>query len=431
MQRKFVSVVAIILVVLMILAVLVSALGAFGASAVSLSELEKQISETKSAMTNLEENQTYLAERKQTLQAELAALESDKNTYEAQKAILDEQMDIAEQEIENVNEQITQCETMISDKEAQLILAVEQEAYQFERYTERLRAMEEDGNWTYISILFSAKNFGDLLTKINDVTEIIEYDQMVAEELAAARVAVEEAKADLEETKLVLDGKMADLRAYEAELTEDINEIQAQIDVLVANIVDTEAQYEDAFEAEAAAADQIAALAATLSDLTAAQKEEIARLEAAAAAAAASGSKVTYTTNVAASGIFMWPSANSTTITSRYGMRSNPVSGVYKMHTGLDIGASYGTAVLAAASGVVAQAGWNGGYGNYILVNHGNGNMTAYAHMSQLNVSVGESVVQGQTIGLVGSTGNSTGPHLHFEIYVNGTRTDPANYFSF
>jgi len=136
-------------------------------------------------------------------------------------------------------------------------------------------------------------------------------------------------------------------------------------------------------------------------------------------------------TAVIAEGLYIWPSAASDYVTSFFGTRLHPILGVYKTHSGIDIGAGYGTAILAAADGVVTTAAYDaGGYGNYLIIDHGNGNMTLYAHMSQMSVGVGQTVTQGQTIGLVGSTGLSTGPHLHFEVYVGGTRVDPLLYFS-
>jgi len=130
-------------------------------------------------------------------------------------------------------------------------------------------------------------------------------------------------------------------------------------------------------------------------------------------------------TEVIAEGFYIWPSAASDYVTSFFGTRLHPILGIYKTHTGIDIGAGYGTAVLAAVDGVVTTAAYDaGGYGNYIIIDHGNGNKTLYAHMSQMSAAVGQTVTQGQTIGFVGSTGMSTGPHLHFEVYVGGTRVD-------
>lgn len=136
-------------------------------------------------------------------------------------------------------------------------------------------------------------------------------------------------------------------------------------------------------------------------------------------------------TGVIAEGFYIWPSVASDYVTSFFGTRLHPILGIYKTHSGIDIGAGYGTAVWAAADGMVTIAAYDaGGYGNYIIIDHGNGNKTLYAHMSQLIVGVGQTVTQGQSIGLVGSTGMSTGPHLHFEVYVGGTRVNPLLYFS-
>jgi len=129
-------------------------------------------------------------------------------------------------------------------------------------------------------------------------------------------------------------------------------------------------------------------------------------------------------------GGFIWPSTDSVVITSVYGDRVHPISGVNRHHNGIDIGASWGTDVLAAANGTVTRAGYYESYGNCIIIDHGNGYTTLYAHMSQLLVSVGDTVRQGETIGLVGSTGDSTGAHLHWEVRYNGALTDPLSYFS-
>lgn len=128
-------------------------------------------------------------------------------------------------------------------------------------------------------------------------------------------------------------------------------------------------------------------------------------------------------------GGFLWPGYTSE-LSSEYGYRVNPVSGIYKLHTGVDVRASYGTAVWAAESGTVILAGWNGGYGNCVMINHGNGYTTLYGHMSSISVSVGQTVNRGQTVGYVGSTGNSTGPHLHFEVRASSTggTIDPMSF---
>ena len=150
------------------------------------------------------------------------------------------------------------------------------------------------------------------------------------------------------------------------------------------------------------------------------EAERLRKLAEAQAAAGATSSAPAVSMGGGGGAWMMWPSYTSY-ITSQYGMRVNPVSGIYKLHAGCDIGASYGSSIYAAAGGTVILAGWNGGYGNCVMVNHGNGYTTLYGHMSSIAVSNGQSVAQGQVLGYVGSTGNSTGPHLHFEVRASAT----------
>ena len=189
----------------------------------------------------------------------------------------------------------------------------------------------------------------------------------------------------------------ADADAQMAVLKEKQEESQRLVDSIKADI----ASFEKALKAQEAA--------------EAAAREEIRRLT--------QGSSGTYS-----GGTFAWPSV-STYITSPYGTRVHPVTGKVKTHTGIDIGAGMGTNIFAAADGTVLISGWNtGGYGNYVVIDHGGGLTTLYAHCSSLLVSAGQKVTRGQVIAKCGSTGMSTGPHLHFEVLKNGAHTDPYAY---
>ena len=178
----------------------------------------------------------------------------------------------------------------------------------------------------------------------------------------------------------------------------------------------------------------------TVSDQIAEQSRKEAAAAAAAAAAAkkkggsssssSSSSAGNLSSATLTSGTFTWPLPGYTNNSSAYGWRVHPIFGTRKFHKGEDIPAPTGTPIVAAASGTVTTAGWVSGYGNYTVINHGGGVMTAYGHQSAIRVSVGQTVTAGQTIGLVGSTGNSTGPHLHFEVYVNGSTQNPMSYFN-
>ena len=152
--------------------------------------------------------------------------------------------------------------------------------------------------------------------------------------------------------------------------------------------------------------------------------------EAAAAAGGANGGGGSGGGSVSGTGSFVWPVPSCTYITSRFGLRVHPITGETKSHTGLDIGAAYGATIVAADGGTITKATVYGGYGNCVMINHGNGYVTLYGHMSSIAVSEGQSVSQGDTIGYVGSTGLSTGPHCHFEVWYNGSRIDPEQFFT-
>lgn len=400
-RKIFITVMAVILALLMLVPLLASVFSATLAGAVSQSEIDK-----------LEDKATELEKKKKDLAAEIADLKEDQSEMMAKKKLLDDQAELTYQEILNVTAQIETYIILIAEKEVELEDAIEEEAAQIELYKARVRAMEENGSVSYIGVIFSASSFSDLLARMDFISEIMECDKNLSDDLERAKQAVALAKSELEDAKEKQEEAKVVLLNKEEELQGQINEASNIIAALSSNISANSAEYEKA-EADRAAVEK------EVEDLVA----ELARQEREAAARGQSSS-------IVSTGSYSWPSNNSNTVTSPYGMRTNPVSGVYKMHTGIDIGASYGTAVLASDSGTVAVATYNSAYGNYIVINHGSGNTTLYAHMSALYVSKGETVSKGQSIGAVGSTGNSTGPHIHLEITSNGSRVDPLNYFS-
>jgi murein DD-endopeptidase MepM/ murein hydrolase activator NlpD len=262
--------------------------------------------------------------------------------------------------------------------------------------------MCEQGDVSYLEMLFSAKNFGDLVDKIEIIQEISQHDKNIFDKMEATRLEIEAArdeiaalkeeqensKAELTSQKSALDKKQQEQKAYMKELENDAAAYQKVID-----------------QADAA-------------------MESLRR--------SISGSLSTASRGRAyVGGEFTWPTPSCYYITSNFSpRRKNPVTGIYKRHTGTDIGAAYGASIVAANSGTVTLAGWNSGYGNCVVIDHGGGRATLYGHMSSIGVSKGQTVTKGQQIGLVGSTGNSTGPHLHFEILINGSAVDPMQYFN-
>lgn len=360
----------------------------------------------------LKEQMEVISSEKEEIQNTIASLEGEHASVIAQKAALDEQNELARQEIELINEQIDIYDQIIANKQIELEEAEAEEAEQMEGFRSRMRSMEEEGTVSYLAILFEATSFSDLLSRIDIIREIMERDNELEENCIEARERVEEVKADYETTLSEQEAVKAELLEKKAQLESDI-EAASQ---LLIELEDDIAEYE-AFYAEKEAIE---------AEVDAEIRELLAELEAQQAAAEAAGQAG----NITGTGTYIWPLPGYSP-GSAYGWRLHPILGVMKFHAGEDIGAPSGTPILAADSGVAYPAVNPGGYGNYVLINHGDGRSTLYAHMTSYCVSYGETVTQGQVIGYVGSTGLSTGPHLHFEVRVNGNTTDPKSYFSF
>jgi murein DD-endopeptidase MepM/ murein hydrolase activator NlpD len=394
----------------MLFGVLFSVLG-MSASAVSQSEIDA-----------LEAQRDEIRSKQADVKEQLDALQTDMSSALDKKAALDEQNELNRQDIEIINEQIELYDALIEEKSQELDEAIETEQRQYDRYRERVRAMEENGNWSYISFIFNATSFSDLLSRLDDVLDIITRDQNLEAEYIAARENVQAVKAEYEEVQAQQEAKKDELLEEKAKLEEQIDAASEMIAALADEIDVYTAVYEESEAERAAIQEKIDKKVA-----------ELAAQEAAAAAAAAAANRPTTSTNTNttwnSNSSYVWP-AQSTYITSKFGYRLHPIFGTTKYHSGVDIGASYGTAIAAAASGTVTIAEYSSSYGNYVTVYHSDGTTTLYAHMSSMAVSVGDTVSQGQTIGYVGATGNVTGPHLHFEVRVNGSCVDPLQYFS-
>lgn len=377
---------------------------------------------TQSQIDELKEQRNVIRAQRQEKQAIVEALEAEKADVVAQKQAMDERNMYTLQQIQLNNQEIELYDEMIAEKAAELEEAQRLENEQLERYRARVRAMEENGGYNILAIISKSDSFSDMLTAMDDVGEIMESDRQLEDAYIAARENTESVKADYEDTRSELEDLKAQLKAEQEELEKDIEEaIQIILD-LENDLENRQAEYDAIMAAEDAANATIDKLVAELEAQRAA--------EAAAAAAAGGGGSGGGGGNANATGSFLWPVASYVYVSSRFGLRVHPITGEKKSHTGIDIASNQGTAVYASDGGSVTLAGWNGGYGNCIMIDHGNGYVTLYGHLSSISVSVGQTVSQGATIGAVGSTGNSTGPHLHFEVLKNGTRIDPEQFFS-
>lgn len=379
---------------------------------------------TQDEIDALKAQRNEITAQREEKQAVVDQLESEHAGVLERKLAMDERNMYTIQQIELNAQEIALYDNMIAEKGKELDKAIELEHAQLEKYRSRVRAMEENGNYNLLAMVLKTTTLGELLTAIDDIGEIMESDRELEDEYIAARENTEAVKADYEATKTELEGKQAVLRAEQEELEKDIEEAIQLILSLEEDIANRQAEYDAILAAEDAANARIDELVAELERQRAAE-----RAAAAAAAAANGGGGYSGGGGVTGSGSFSWPCPSSTYITSRFGPRTHPITGAYKNHTGLDIAANSGANILAADGGTVILAEVNGGYGNCVMIDHGNGYITLYGHMSGYACSEGQSVSKGDVIGYVGSTGMSTGPHLHFEVRSGGERIDPEQFF--
>lgn len=420
------------------------------ACALALGCLPRAQAASRSAIESLQSQQASLTVQKAELQKKLDGIRSSQGQALNKKNLVEQQLNVLKQQIQVSENLLAQYARQITEKEAELEQAKAKEAEYQAEFEQRVRAMEERGNVSYWSVLFQASDFSDLLDRIDMIGEIMDADDQVLDQLAEARQAVVQAKADLEasrqgqqETLAQQQSQQAQLQAQQAEVDQLIQEIATQGDVyakqiekleatqddVAQQIAEAEATYQKQLAAEKAAAEKAAAEKAAAEKAAQQQKQQSSG-SSASGSSSSSGSQSSQTT-ASASG-FLWPIASSHRVTSPFGWRTHPITGRRNLHGGIDIAAPNGTPIMASKAGVVVISQYGSSYGNYVVISHPDGTRTLYAHMSQRNVSAGDTVRQGQTVGLVGSTGSSTGNHLHFETWTgssSSSRVNPMQFF--
>ena len=421
------------------------------ACALALGCLPRAQAASRSAIEPLQSQQASLTVQKAELQKKLDGIRSSQGQALNKKNLVEQQLNVLKQQIQVSENLLAQYARQITEKEAELEQAKAKEAEYQAEFEQRVRAMEERGNVSYWSVLFQASDFSDLLDRIDMIGEIMDADDQVLDQLAEARQAVLQAKADLEasrqgqqETLAQQQSQQAQLQAQQAEVDQLIQEIATQGDVyakqiekleatqddVAQQIAEAEAIYQKQLAAEKAAAEQAAKAAQAAAQKAAQQQKQQSSGSSASGSSSSSGSQSSQTT-ASASG-FLWPIASSHRVTSPFGWRTHPITGRQHLHGGIDIAAPNGTPIMASKAGVVVISQYGSSYGNYVVISHPDGTRTLYAHMSQRNVSAGDTVRQGQTVGLVGSTGSSTGNHLHFETWTgssSSSRVNPMQFF--
>jgi murein DD-endopeptidase MepM/ murein hydrolase activator NlpD len=338
-------------------------------------------------------------------------LKSKKSSAEAEKAALADQLNTLIEEMDETTTKIAEKQEEIAEKETELIQAQIDENNQYESMKKRIKYMYENGNTQFIEILFESKSISDFLNNAEYITQISEYDRDMLDEF-------KETVKRVDDQKKVLESEKTELETLQAQLQEKQNEVSVLL----------EEKAEEISDLEAAIGENAAKLKALQEE---AARQQRMREEAAAAAAAAA--QQGNSSGGGTAGPSIPPSGNGTLsnpcpsayISSEFGGRASPGGIGSTNHKGRDYAAGAGSPIYAAAGGTVTTVAYNGARGNYVVINHGNGLSTLYQHCSATYVSVGQSVSVGQNIAAVGSTGASTGPHLHFEVWVGGVPVDP------
>ena len=424
-RKKLVSIFAGIMAALMLLSLIASIIPV--AHAASSAELKQELNDLK-------------AERKE-IQSEIDNLEGqiDDNMSEIEKIIvkksaIDQEISLLYQQMENINQQITAYGLLIADKQDELDEAKARHAELSAKNKERIRAMEENGKLSYWSVLFEANSFSDLLDRLQMVEEIATADQRRLEEMRKASQAVEEAqtalnaeKAELEATRAELDVLEEDLMVKRQEADAILVELNAKDDILE-DLLEKQHDADEALQAEIAKAEK------AYNEQKKKEEEEERKKQEALQQQQQQQQQQQKPDSTVTAGIKWTKPCSYIYLSSPYGYRVHPVYGTWKFHSGVDLAGPSGTPIVATRDGTVtmAKTGWNGGNGNYVTINHGDGFSSSYLHMLEnLQVSVGQKVKAGQVIGYMGSSGVSTGPHLHFTIYYNGNTVNPADYINF
>ncbi len=415
-RKLWVSILAGLLAAIMLLTLIVGMIPT-KASAASSSEIRNQLNQLK-------EEKKEIANQIKEIRGQHKANENEIENLVSQKNAIDQEITLLHQQVDNINCQLAAYALLIADKQDELDNAQTRLAELSAKNKERIRAMEEDGGLSYWSIIFKANSFSDLLDRLDMIQEINAADQKRLKEMSRVAELVESAQAELQSEKAELEVVREELDVAELELAQK----RAEADEILTQLIAKGKEFELMIDASEALQDELMKeIAQAEKDLKEAEYQEWLATYV-PPTTRPSGTDTTPSTDIPSSSGWVSP-VKSYTLTSPFGMRKHPILGYERMHNGVDMAAPQGTPIYAAKSGKVTTTSYqSGGAGYYVSINHGDGFSSVYMHMTHYIVSKGQYVTAGQVIGYVGSTGLSTGPHLHFGISYKGTYVNPMKY---
>lgn len=369
-------------------------------------------SDIQDEIDRLKEEADRIEQQQKEIENQIDENDAQTLSFAEEKMRIDNDLELARQEVENLEAQIHQYNLLVAEKQAELDELTEKQNTLMQKFRLRMRSLQERGNISYWQVLFHSASFEDMLMRKTMVEEIAASDQRMLGQIRENAEQVLLAKESLTEQKAMLEEK----KVEQAAAQEALEHKRAESDQAISELI---ASRQDLVEEQERIQDDMDALEKEI----AAREEELNRQQ----------QQNNYVPVVTEAGFLFPVSLNGyQCMTSPYGYRVHPISGVTRLHNGVDLAAVTGTPIFASKSGVVTTAciGWGNGYGNHVVINHGDGYSTLYAHQSALNVYEGQIVSQGDVIGYVGSTGNSTGPHLHFTVFKNGETINPMSCIS-
>lgn len=373
-----------------------------------ISELEASIQEKQEAIDAAEDEKDALAANLSDVEAIKAELEQSKADLTSYVEDLDAQVAEIQANIESLTTQIAEKEEEIEETKEELEEAEQDEADQYEAMKNRIQSLYEQGDTYYLEMLANSGSFADFLNKLDYIEQLSQYDNNMLLEYKSIVEYVSLCKEQLEVEQEVLNETKAAAEAEQLVLEDLISDKQEEILAYEADISQKE-------EVIAAYEEEIAAQTAIIEELE---------------ASVAADRESLWGERVYNGGLFCWPAPSYTRISDDYGYRQHPILNVQQFHTGVDMAAPGGTPILAAYDGVVVQAAYNSSMGNYVMIDHGSELYTIYMHAQKLMVSAGDEVSRGEQIATVGTTGRSTGNHLHFSVRLNGSYVSPWGYIS-